>query len=140
MLKLRKELPRGVRNNNPLNIRESKDDRTQWEGEHALDLDKSFEEFSHPVYGFRAGARVLRSYSRQGYKTLSEMIHRFAPPNENNTELYVQQVSRWTGIKANQTVDVYNNEQLAKLLHAMSRKEVGSYYGINMAREGVAMA
>lgn len=78
LLKLRKDLPRGVRNNNPLNIRESKGDRTQWEGEHALDLDKSFEEFSHSVYGFRAGARVLRSYSRQGYKTLSEIIHRFA--------------------------------------------------------------
>lgn len=139
-MKLREELPRGVRNNNPLNIRESEGDSTQWEGEHALDLDSAFEEFTHPVFGFRAGARVLRSYSRQGYKTLKDMITRFAPPSENNTSLYIQQVSSWTGIQPNQTVDVYNHEQLAKLLHAMSRKEVGNYYGLNMAREGVAMA
>nr|WP_257214420.1 virion protein [Vibrio coralliilyticus] len=136
----RKSLPRGVRNNNPLNIRESENDRTQWNGESPLDLDKSFEEFTHPVYGFRAGARVLRSYYRQGYKTLSQMIHRFAPPNENDTSLYVKHVSQWTGIGENQIVDVTDQEQLAKLLHAMSRKEVGNYYGINMAREGVAMA
>ncbi len=136
----RKSLPRGVRNNNPLNIRESENDRTQWNGESPLDLDKSFEEFTHPVYGFRAGARVLRSYYRQGYKTLSQMIHRFAPPNENDTGLYVKHVSQWTGIGENQIVNVTDQELLAKLLHAMSRKEVGNYYGINMAREGVAMA
>lgn len=136
----RKTLPRGVRNNNPLNIRESKGDRTQWDGEHLLDLDKSFEEFKHPTYGFRAGARILRSYSRQGFRTLSEMINRFAPSIENDTELYIKHVSEWTGISPNQVVDVNNNEQLAKLLHAMSRKEVGNYYGLSMAREGVAMA
>ncbi|WP_029225778.1 hypothetical protein, partial [Vibrio tasmaniensis] len=108
----RKTLPRGVRNNNPLNIRESKGDRTQWDGEHLLDLDKSFEEFKHPVYGFRAGARVLRSYSRQGFRTLSEIINRFAPSIENDTELYIKHVSEWTGIGRNQVVDVNNNEQL----------------------------
>nr|WP_257214479.1 virion protein [Vibrio coralliilyticus] len=136
----RASLPRGVRNNNPLNIRESEGDRTEWKGESALDIDKSFEEFTHPVYGFRAAARILRSYERQGYKTLTQMIHRFAPPSENETDLYVKHVSQWSGIGANQLVDVNNQEQLAKLLHAMSRKEVGNYYGINMAREGVAMA
>jgi len=104
-----------VRNNNPLNFRESKGDRTQWDGEHLLDLDKNFEEFKHPVYGFRTGAGVLRSYSRQGFQTLSEIINCFAPPVENNTELYNKHVSEWTGIGRNQVVDLNNNEQLAQL-------------------------
>ena len=54
--------------------------------------------------------------------------------------MYVEQVSKWTGIAPNQTINVNNDEQLAELLYAMSRKEVGNYYGLNMAREGVAMA
>lgn len=136
----RATLPRGVRNNNPLNIRESEGDSTKWQGEHAINLDKAFEEFKHPVYGFRAGARILRSYNRQGFVTLSQMINRFAPDTENDTPLYIKQVSKWTGIKPNQTVDVNNTEQMASLLHAMSRKEVGNYYGLSMAREGVEMA
>ncbi|SJN60085.1 hypothetical protein VR7878_03989 [Vibrio ruber DSM 16370] len=133
----RATLPRGVRNNNPLNIRDSSNN---WEGKSALNRDKEFEEFKHPVYGFRAGARIFRSYSRQGYKTLSQMIYRFAPDNENDTALYVQQVSQWTGIAPNQTIDVNDNDQLAHLLYAMSRKEVGNYYGLSMAQQGVAMA
>ncbi|OLQ70322.1 virion protein [Photobacterium proteolyticum] len=136
-----KSMPRGVRNNNPLNIRESEGDRTQWKGESVLNIDKAFEEFKHPVYGFRAGARILRSYHRQGFRTLRDVIYRFAPPEDNNdTELYIQQVSKWSGIRRNQMIDVTNTEQMAKLLHAMSRKEVGSYFGLNMARDGVMMA
>lgn len=133
-------LPRGVRNNNPLNIRESKNDHTVWEGEAQIDKDKAFEEFKSPEYGFRAGARILKSYNRQGYKTLSQVINRFAPPHENNTQLYVEQVSKWTGIKPNQVINVNDKDQLASLLHAMSRKEVGNYYGLKMARAGVELA
>lgn len=133
----RATLPRGVRNNNPLNIRDSNND---WKGKSSLNIDKQFEEFTHPVYGFRAGARILRSYYQQGYQTLSQMIYRFAPASENDTALYVEQVSQWTGIAPGQEVDVYNDDLLANLLYAMSRKEVGNYYGLRMAQEGVAMA
>lgn len=136
-----KSMPRGVRNNNPLNIREGKNDNTQWNGEALLDTDKAFEEFKHPVYGFRAGARIIRSYNRQGFRTLSEVITRFAPPeDDNDTELYIKQVSKWTGIGRNQVINVNDTEQLATLLHAMSRKEVGNYYGRQLARDGVMMA
>lgn len=136
----RKTLPRGVRNNNPLNIRESKGDSTQWKGEALLDTDKAFEEFKNPAFGFRAGARVLRSYARQGFQTLSEMINRFAPDHENDTNHYINFVSEQTGIAPNQRVNVDNNDELAKLLHAMSRMEVGSYYDLKMAQKGVALA
>ncbi|MEZ8167941.1 MULTISPECIES: virion protein [unclassified Vibrio] len=135
-----KTLPRGVRNNNPLNIRESKGDTTQWKGEALLDSDKAFEEFKNPAFGFRAGARVLRSYERQGFCTLSEMINRFAPDHENDTDHYIKFVSQKTGITPNQRVNVNDNDELAKLLHAMSRLEVGNYYTLEMAQKGVAMA
>lgn len=133
-------LPRGVRNNNPLNIRESEGDKTQWEGEALLNSDKSFEEFKNPAYGFRAGARILRNYSKQGFTTLTEIINRWAPSHENDTNNYINQVSSWTGIAPVQVVDVNNNDELASLMLAMSRMEVGQYYDLKMAQKGVAMA
>ncbi|NAW66147.1 virion protein [Photobacterium halotolerans] len=129
-------LPRGVRNNNPVNIEYNQ--ANDWEGQKGSD--GRFVIFSNPAYGFRAGARVLRSYYRQGYRTLSQMINRFAPSHENNTSAYVNNVSKWTGIGVNDAVDVTDANQLANLLHAMARMEVGQYYSLNMAQKGVAMA
>ena len=136
----KKTLPRGVRNNNPLNIRESEGDTTQWQGERLFDSDAEFEEFKNPAYGFRAGARILRSYNRQGINTLSGIIARFAPSEENDTDHYVRTISKWTNIPSSVPINVADNEQLAVVLHAMSRMEVGNYYSLEMARKGVAMA
>ena len=131
-----KKLPRGVRNNNPLNIEHN--DNNHWQG--LRGDDGRFVIFSDPIYGFRAAARVLRSYHRQGFITLSQMINRFAPNHENNTEQYIQSVSEWASIGKNERVNVNDNEQLARLLHSMARMEVGQYYGIKMAQQGVEIA
>lgn len=133
-------LPRGVRNNNPLNIRESEGDTTQWQGERLLNSDSAFEEFTNPVYGFRAGARILRSYNRQGINTLSGIIARFAPSHENDTDHYVKTISKWTGIPATLPINTSDNVTLASVLHAMSRMEVGNYYTLKTARAGVDIA
>ncbi|WP_087019049.1 virion protein [Thaumasiovibrio subtropicus] len=129
-------LPRGVRNNNPLNIRVGND----WQGEAAISRDNAFETFKSAEYGFRAATKVLRSYNRQGISTVAGIISRWAPSNENNTEHYINSVCGWTGFSRGQVIDVYNKEQVAKLLHAMSIMEVGRYYDMDTARAGVAMA
>lgn len=130
-------LPLGVRNNNPLNIEYNK--RNNWDGQLSNNGER-FARFKNPVYGFRAAAKVLRSYARQGFTTLEKMINRFAPDHENNTNLYAKNVSDWTGIAQNQVVNVHDDVELAKVIHAMSRMEVGQYYGLTMAEKGVAMA
>ncbi|MFT5879563.1 MAG: hypothetical protein ACI86X_000667 [Moritella sp.] len=130
-------LPLGVKNNNPLNIEYSP--RNDWDGQ-LSNKGERFARFKHPAYGFRAAAKVLRSYSRQGYSTLAQMINRFAPGHENDTGLYISNVSDWTGIASNQVVDVNDDAELAAVIHAMSRMEVGQYYGLKMARKGVSMA
>ncbi|CAM3708332.1 hypothetical protein VA7868_02925 [Vibrio aerogenes CECT 7868] len=129
--------PRGVRNNNPLNIR---DNGTSWQGMCTVNADPSFVEFQSPEYGFRAGARILRTYYRSGYKTLSQMISRWAPASENDTAIYIQNVSNWTGIAPGQVVDVYDKNTLSNVLLAMSRQECGQYYDIGTARDGVMLA
>ena len=55
-------IPRGIRNNNPGNIRWSND---QWKGLIPKDQasDKAFCVFRSPEYGIRAMARILRKYT-----------------------------------------------------------------------------
>ena len=50
---------RGIRNNNPLNIRHSAD---RWQGAREEQTDKSFVQFTTMAYGYRAAWKVLESY------------------------------------------------------------------------------
>ena len=83
-------IPRGIRNCNPLNIRRSKD---QWKGLLPVQNDKSFYQFKAMEWGYRAAFRLLRTY-RVKYKRTSvrTIIERWAPPNENNTQAYINRV------------------------------------------------
>lgn len=35
---------------------------------------------------------IKRRYIDEGYKTISDIVHKYAPPSENNTEAYIQQI------------------------------------------------
>lgn len=89
--------PRGLRNNNPLNIRRT---ATQWIGLAPTQTDPEFYQFQTLEYGWRAAFRLLtRTYfAKYGLDTIRKIIERWAPPNENNTEAYISAVSRNTGI------------------------------------------
>lgn len=84
-------MTRGERNANPGNIRRLPG--VTWQGE-ATDQsgDASFVVFTTPLYGIRAIARVMLSYQREGLRTIQEVIDRWAPPNENNSQAYVAAV------------------------------------------------
>ena len=56
--------PRGIRNNNPLNIRRSTD---RWEGAREEQKDKSFVQFKTMAYGYRAAWLILQSYYHRFY-------------------------------------------------------------------------
>ena len=90
-------ISRGIRNNNPLNIRRSKD---QWQGMKKVQSDTQFCQFETLDWGWRAAFKLLtRTYYHQ-YRlyTIRTIISRWAPPNENNTRVYIENVSRLTGI------------------------------------------
>lgn len=113
---------RGLRNNNPLNIAEGEGDRTQWVGESAADNDKTYEVFEHVKYGIRAAGRVLDSYQRQGFRTVRQIISRWAPSHENDTESYIRHVVQQTGWGAEY---VPSRADFARLVAAMLRHENG---------------
>ena len=88
MEKKKNEKPRGIRNNNPGNIRNS--EANEWLGEVASKekQDEDFEEFQDMAHGVRAMMRLLVNYQRNyNLNTIRELIGRWAPRNENDTTL-----------------------------------------------------
>lgn len=126
---------RGIRNNNPGNIRVSKD---QWEG--MTGDDGAFVIFDSPESGVRALGKNLLSYGRQGYDSIEKIINRWAPPNENDTQAYIDSVVAATGIPATQSLDLSNPDTLSSLAQAISFHETGSRYDPEVYQKGVARA
>lgn len=97
-------LPRGIRNNNPLNIRISGDN---WQG--AVGDDGSFVQFETPEKGIRAAARILKNYrDKYGLSSINEIIARWAPPNENDTASYITHIAKHVGISSTDHLQDYD--------------------------------
>lgn len=116
-------MSRGLRNNNPGNIRNSP---TRWQGEVVPSQDKSFKQFQSMAYGYRAMLKLLQNYRRlNGCKTLRQMINRWAPPIENNTDAYIRAVCQSSGLHSDDEVNVDNKNIMCSIAAAMSRVENG---------------
>ena len=98
-------LPRGIRNNNPLNIRRSKD---KWKGLRAVQADAQFCQFESLEYGWRAAFYLLTRtyYHKYRLYTIRAIISKWAPPCENNSKAYVENVSRLTGIDPDEPIGI----------------------------------
>jgi len=115
--------PRGIRNNNPLNIRRTDD---AWKGLAATQSDDAFFSFEQPKWGIRAAARILQVYQEvHGLRTLAEIVDRWAPPAENDTASYITAVSIWADIEPHAVIDVTDYDTAHRLLRAMVRMENG---------------
>lgn len=88
-------MPRGLRNNNPFNLKEV---GINWQGK-VPGQDSVFTTFESVRYGVRAGLLDLfNDYSRKNLRTIEALISEFAPPSENDTAAYIAFVSEYTGI------------------------------------------
>ena len=133
---------RSVRNNNPGNIEMGS---SQWVGA-TPGTDSRFETFATPEHGVRAMTKTLYTYQdRHRLSTVNQMISRWAPPSENNTNAYASHVASAMGVDPNQPVDLRNNPQLAeRMVSAMIREEGGAeastYFNPDVVAGGVALA
>lgn len=89
---------RAHRNNNPGNIEYGPFARANG----ATDTDGRFAMFPTPEAGFSALRQLL--LSRYASLTIAEAIAKYAPPNENDTALYVSSVCHWVGCNPTDTV------------------------------------
>ncbi|MEN4919452.1 LPD38 domain-containing protein [Achromobacter spanius] len=129
--------PRGIRNNNPGNIQKGVGFAGEVEGN-----DPRFAIFATPEDGIRATARNLLTYQRQhGLDTVQDIVNRWAPPSENDTGAYVQQVARALGVDAGERLDLSDPSTLARLTTAIIRHENGMQpYTAEELAEGVGAA
>ncbi|QDL30425.1 hypothetical protein [Serratia liquefaciens] len=113
----------GLSNNNPGNIEFS--DKNPWEGQ--TGSDGRFAKFATPEHGIRALGKNLLSYNRlHGLDTIGEIITRWAPPKENDTDSYIKAICAQLGVGANDQIDVTNPRTLAALCAGIVKHENGS--------------
>lgn len=123
-------MPRGIRNNNPLNIRRSTD---KWLGLSPTQRDTAFFQFTSLVYGYRAAGKLLQNYQRlHKLYNLNGLIARWAPASENNTKAYVARVARELSTHVGRMIDgetrldlINDKELLRKTIIAMHIVENG---------------
>ena len=119
---MQKRIPRGIRNNNPLNIRIG----NTWLGERANPTDQAFEEFVTIEYGYRAAFLILRRYIRRYKKnTIAAIISTWAPASENNTQRYIDFVANAMKIAPDIPIAYEDKDTMVQLVASMQMMECG---------------
>lgn len=135
------ELARGLRNNNPGNIKKSGD---AWRGtDHAAtERESTFVVFTSPVWGIRAMARLLNGYyNRHGLETVRGIISRWAPAGSENPHHanYVAHVARAVGVSPDARLSIPS--AYSRMIPAMIEFENGSNpYPPSLIQEGISLA
>ena len=142
-------MKRGIRNNNPLNIPLSAD---RWQGACKEQKDKAFVQFESMAYGYRAAWKILESYWKYFHDlpkpfNVRNIISRWAPPTENDTENYIRTVLRLSGLGGNENFPQPSRatgyERFELLIRAMTTMECGIPFkdvDVEAIREGFDLA
>lgn len=113
--------PRGIRNNNPLNLKYVAKNR--WKG--LAGSDGTFCTFTSAAYGIRAAYKTMLSYEKVLGKnyTLSSMIHRWCP--DSTAVIYIAYVSKYSGLMSWQSVPLRDKVKMCDVLRGMIIMENG---------------
>jgi hypothetical protein len=132
--KIMTEITRGYRNNNFGNIVKtfSKGLQTFWEGE-ITGTDSRFKTFKNPAFGYRAIFVLLYSYLKKGRNTIEKIISVYAPSNENNTNGYINRVSKLTNLQPDEAL---TESEFFKIVAAISEVENGIKPDTNDIKQG----
>jgi len=127
--------PRGIRNNNPLNIRHNAD---IFKGE-TKGNNTSFKTFETMPYGYRAAFITLHTYLTRSWNTIEKIIARWAPPIENDTEKYIASVEKWSGVPRDKVLTADDGADYIMIVSAMSFMENGKNADINQIKAGFSL-
>lgn len=113
--------PRGIRNNNPGNLRPGP---VPWQGQ--TGSEDGYCVFDTPEHGLRALAKQLVIYqTKHGLCTIRAIVSRWAPSNENDTNSYVSAVCADTGFGPDDWLHLTESTVLYALVVAIVRHENG---------------
>lgn len=149
-----KELPLGIRLNNPGNIEWG----SPWEGLVKREKSRYFKsgspqqqrfcEFIEAAFGIRAIALTLITYydkrkAQDGSKidTVREAVSRWAPAHENNVAAYADHVARLMGVHPDQQINFKDYDTLRGLVTGIIAHENAGYaYPAEVVDEGLRRA
>lgn len=115
--------PRGIRNNNPLNLEASPFTQRQ---PGFTGSDGRFGQFGSMDQGFAAADNLLQSYAQRGINTVGGIVGRWAPANDGNpVSAYAQFVARKVGVDPNAPIDMSDPGVRQRVLGAMAEFENG---------------
>ena len=116
-------MSRGLRNNNPGNIRLGS---FCYKGEKAESSDTAFRQFESIEWGYRAMFVLLHTYAKKyGCHTIRQMINRYAPPIENHTDNYIRRVAYATHLSPDEEISTTDAATMTAVVAAMSEVENG---------------
>lgn len=119
----RSDLPLGLRNNNPGNLRPSSG---AWQGQ--VGTNQNFVVFEDISWGIRAFAtNFYSSVKKHNTDTLRKYINRYAPSSENDTNRYLKHITDTTGISADEPIPT-DMESLKNILRSQMEVELGQKY------------
>ncbi len=128
---------RGLRNNNPGNLR---DEGIAWQGLTGHD-EGGYCIFDTAHNGLRAMAKDLHTKWARGLDTIAKIIPVYAPPAENPTQMYINDIASWSGIGASDRLDLSTADGLATIVSAMIRQEDGQVpYSVVLIHDACADA
>lgn len=112
--------PRGIRNNNPGNLRISDN---AWQGKVSPNTDGTFEQFDTMANGVRAIAVTLKNYQRiYGLDTVRGLITRWSATDQ---DAYVANVSSALGVDPDDIISPADPDTLTALISAIITQENG---------------
>lgn len=130
---LDKTYPRGIRNNNPGNIKKT---NIAWGGEipDNQKTDAVFEQFKRFEDGVRATIKNSRTHVNNGHNTITKLITKWAPPVENNTAAYIAFVEKDSGISRNSGLVFTNKETVRAIVKSICKYENTASFPISNAQ------
>ena len=144
-------LPLGIRNNNPGNIKYAATSR--WQGLSAMPQNRGFCVFDQACYGIRAMAVTLITYQDKrvaadgsAIDTITEVVERWAPRVPEGTEnphqaQYIHFVLKRSGLIKGQHIDLHEFGTMQKIITAMIEFENGVQpYSDAQITKGIVMA
>ena len=94
----------------------------------------SFVRFESMEWGIRAAFVLLRTYSvKYRANCVADIIKKWAPPSENNTDRYIKNVCFWTGFGGLQRL---TEKDWPLLVWAMARQECGEVLSEEIINRG----
>lgn len=115
---------RAERNNNPGNLNYAGQTGAVLEG----GPNARFAKFGSTAEGVSALAKQLQRYGDRGLDTISKIINKYAPSSENNTQAYIDALSKRLGVSGDQKLDLNDSSTLTGLIKGIARHEAGSDY------------